>query len=188
MKFASLPCLLLCLACAAQHSVSTAQQVRSSTQQLDRYGGNVSIKSEATGYFRVEQVNGRWMFITPEGHGYIALGANHVGKYLDQQADEMGLLPKFNGDRAKAAQFLINQMKQMGLTAGEAYAPLAPELKTEMPWVANLRFPAKSKFAFDVFDPVFQERLHQSVIQQCAELREEPMVLGIAFCDLPVWD
>jgi hypothetical protein len=37
--------------------------------QTDRFGGTLSIQREATGHFCVEQVNGRWMFITPEGHG-----------------------------------------------------------------------------------------------------------------------
>tara|TARA_R110002049_G_scaffold4601_5_gene32529 strand:+ start:734823 stop:735983 length:1161 start_codon:yes stop_codon:yes gene_type:complete len=157
-------------------------------QELDRFGGNKSIKSKATGFFRVEEVNGRWLFVTPEGHGYVALGANHVGKYLDLQADEMGLLDRFDGDRSKAAAYLIEQMKLMGLNAGEAYAPLAPELKPVLPWVANLKFPTKNKFAFDVFDLEFQAKLRQSVIDQCAEFRDDPMVLGIAFADLPVWD
>lgn len=104
-----------------------------SGQELDRFGGNKAISSEATGFFRVEEINGRWLFVTPEGHGYVALGANHVGKYLDLQADEMGLLGRFAGDRARAADYLIQQMRQMGLNAGEAYAPLAPELKPELP-------------------------------------------------------
>ncbi len=160
----------------------------SNGQELDRFGGNKVISLEATGFFRVEEINGRWLFVTPEGHGYVALGANHVGKYLDLQADEMGLLDRFGGDRAKAAEHLIQQMRQMGLNAGEAYAPLAPELKPVLPWVANLRFPAKSKFAFDVFDPEFQQKLRESVIQQCSEFQDDPMVLGIAFADLPVWD
>ena len=174
---ASVPAFLLFLLCA----VSIAQQ-------KDKYGGNTNIKMEATGCFRVEQINDRWLFVTPAGHGYVALGANHVGKYLDLQAKEMGLLSKYDNDRPEAARFLIDEMKQMGLTAGEAYAPIAPELKDALPWVANLTLPVKSKFAFDVFDPDFQKKLQQSVIEQCVELRNDPMVLGIAFYDLPVWD
>lgn len=154
----------------------------------DPYGGNGDIQADASGFFRVEEINGRWLFVTPEGHGYFAMGANHVGKYLDQQAGEMGLLQKFGGDRTKAAQFLANEMKGMGLTAGEAYAPIAPELKNQLPWVANLKFPGASKFAFDVFDPVFQQRLRESVLDQCVSIRDDPWVLGIAFADLPVWD
>ena len=157
-------------------------------QTLDRFGGNTAIQSHATGFFRVESFGERWLFVTPEGHGYAALGANHVGRYLNEQADQMGLMARFDHDRGRAAAYLIEQMRAMGLNAGEAYAPLAPELQTQLPWVANFRFPTKSKFAFDVFDPVFQARLRRSVIDQCAPIRDDPMVLGIAFADLPVWD
>ncbi|MBM3889060.1 MAG: hypothetical protein FJ388_08025, partial [Verrucomicrobia bacterium] len=72
--------------------------------QTDRFGGNIAIQREATGHFRVEQVNGRWLFITPEGHGYLALGANHTGKYMSGQ--HAALLKRFNGDEAKAGDAL----------------------------------------------------------------------------------
>jgi hypothetical protein len=42
--------------------------------QTDQYGGTLAIKREATGFFRSEKAADRWMFITPEGHGFIALG------------------------------------------------------------------------------------------------------------------
>ena len=172
--------------CFAILSVSVCTLVAGQT--TDKYGGNLSIELAATGFFRIDKTAGRSLLVTPDGHGYFALGANHVGKYLDLQAGEMGLLAKFGGDRAQAAEFLVGEMKRMGLTAGEAYAPIAPELKTRLPWVANFRLPAKSKFAFDVFDPQFQRKLRQSILKQCMEVRDDPMVLGIAFADLPVWD
>ncbi len=40
----------------------------------------------ATGFFRIVEVNGRSLLITPKGHGYVALGANHVGEYLAGQS------------------------------------------------------------------------------------------------------
>ena len=36
----------------------------------------------------------------------------------DQQADSMGLLAKFDGDRAVATAYLVDQMRAMGLNAG----------------------------------------------------------------------
>lgn len=154
----------------------------------DQYGGDDRVKSDATGYFRVEQIGGRWFFVTPEGHGYVALGANHVGKYLDQQADEMGLFARVEGGREEAAMYLADAMVNIGLNAGEAYAPIAPELKSKLPWVHNVRFPFESKFAFDVFADEFTEKLTASVVKQCEEIKSDPMVLGIAFNDLPIWD
>ena len=36
----------------------------------DKYGGWQSVKSNATGFFRTEQINGVWWLITPEGWEY----------------------------------------------------------------------------------------------------------------------
>jgi len=33
-----------------------------------RYGGYKSTQAKATGYFRVEQIDGRWWFVDPEGN------------------------------------------------------------------------------------------------------------------------
>ncbi|MEM9017986.1 MAG: hypothetical protein AAGC68_13310 [Verrucomicrobiota bacterium] len=155
---------------------------------VDRFGGVRAIKSEATGWFRVEKISGRWLFITPEGHGYLALGANHIGKYLDQQAETMGLFARVGGTREKAARYLLEAMHDLGLNAGEAYAPIAEEIKKARPWVANLHFPTESKFAFDVFDPVIIERIHESFVAQCQDFRENPFVIGVACADHTIWD
>ena len=154
--------------------------------QADRFGGNPVIRRDATGFFRVEQVNGRWMFITPEGHGYLALGANHIGKFMDAQAAE--LLQRFDGDEAKAGEALAQAIRDLGLNAGEAYAPFWPRLQTQMPWVANISYPQGSaNFQFDVFDPKWQARLRAHVLRECQAIADNPFVIGVAFVDQPEW-
>lgn len=154
----------------------------------DRFGGLHAIESEATGWFRVEKINGRWLFITPDGHGYLPLGANHVGKFLDQQAEETGFFDRAGETRGAAVEALIEAMRDLGLNAGEAYAPIMPEIKDRMPWVANLHYPFPSKFAFDAFAPEIHARIEKSFATQAGEFRGNPFVLGMACADLPVWD
>lgn len=48
--------------------------------QTDRFGGNTVLTAEATGGFRIEQIRNRSWFITPEGHGMVALGLNHISE------------------------------------------------------------------------------------------------------------
>lgn len=153
---------------------------------LDKYGGCKQIRREATGFFRVEQVNGRWLFITPEGHGYVALGANHVGRFLAQQSEQ--LLARFAGDRQQAEEALFQAMLDMGLNAGEAYAPLHEPYLNRLPHVANIRYPFRSKFEFDVFDPATIAKIHSFTVARCRECADNPWVLGMAFADLPVWN
>lgn len=45
---------------------------------LDAYGGANNYKTRATGFFRVEQVNGRYWLITPDGHPFFSNGLVHV--------------------------------------------------------------------------------------------------------------
>jgi hypothetical protein len=45
---------------------------------LCRYGGFLGTKAEATGFFRVEKVDGRWWFVDPDGHLFLSLGADVI--------------------------------------------------------------------------------------------------------------
>lgn len=156
--------------------------------EKDRFGGFTLLKQEATGHFRVENVNGRWMFITPEGHPYVALGVNHVGKFLTNKEQSHALLRRFDGDMAAAEEFIFQSMKNMSLNASEAYVPLLPSLTKRMPYVAHIDFPNGEKFRFDVFDPKFQSDLEKQIQTHCESIENDPFVLGIAFADLPVWN
>lgn len=159
-----------------------------SESRFDRYGGYAGIESEATGHFRVEKIDGRWMFITPEGHGYVALGGNHVGKFLDDPEQPEPLSARLDGDRQAAEDALYEAMVEMGLNAGEAYAPLLPSLTKRLPYVVNVDYPDREKLRFDIFDPAYRERLDAQVTAECRKVADDPMVLGIAFADLPVWN
>ncbi len=43
------------------------------------YGGFASTHAKATGFFRVEQVDGAWWFVCPDGHLFYSTGVNGVG-------------------------------------------------------------------------------------------------------------
>lgn len=43
------------------------------------YGGFLGASAKATGFFRVEQVDGRWWFVCPDGHLFYSVGVNGVG-------------------------------------------------------------------------------------------------------------
>ena len=48
---------------------------------FDRYGGYLYVKGTTTGRFHLETIDDRHVLITPEGHGYIALGVCHTGEF-----------------------------------------------------------------------------------------------------------
>ena len=45
-------------------------------------GGEASTKAHATGFFRVEQVDGRWWFVDPDGHLFFSLGVDVVTPFI----------------------------------------------------------------------------------------------------------
>lgn len=155
---------------------------------LDPYGGFLEIERESTGFFRLEKINGRHCFITPDGHPYIALGANHIGKFLADASQNGPLLNRFEGDQEAAAAFLFQAVRDMAMNAGEAYAPIDPRLAKQMPYVMNVRFPVSGKYQFDIFDPSVQSAFRRSVREQVRPAREDPYMLGVACPDLPIWD
>jgi hypothetical protein len=44
----------------------------------DRFGGFAKTQAKATGFFRVEQIDGKWWFVDPEGHLFFSNGANGI--------------------------------------------------------------------------------------------------------------
>ena len=61
------------------------------------YGGFASTKAKATGFFRVEQIDGRWWFVCPDGHLFYSAGVNGIGPNsgtrVTGREDDFAVLP-----------------------------------------------------------------------------------------------
>jgi hypothetical protein len=44
-----------------------------------RYGGYEGTKAQATGFFRVEKIDGKWWFVDPDGHLFLSVGSDSIG-------------------------------------------------------------------------------------------------------------
>ena len=44
-----------------------------------RYGGYPETKAKATGFFRVEKIDGKWWFVDPDGHLFFSAGSDSIG-------------------------------------------------------------------------------------------------------------
>ena len=44
-----------------------------------RYGGYEGTKAKATGFFRVEKIEGKWWFVDPDGHLFLSVGSDSIG-------------------------------------------------------------------------------------------------------------
>jgi len=168
-------------------SILLACSPEQETNQYDAFGGYTEIQREATGWFRVEEVDNRWMFITPQGHGYVALGANHTGRYLNEREQSASLYERIDDNREQAEKIMHQAYLESGYNAGEAYAPLNPYLRERLPHIAHINYP-DSKHAFDIFDDSVQTAFRQHLLPQCQTIASDSLLLGIALVDLPIWD
>lgn len=46
---------------------------------VSKYGGYLDTRARATGFFRVEKINGKWWFIDPLGHYFLSVGSTGIG-------------------------------------------------------------------------------------------------------------
>jgi hypothetical protein len=47
--------------------------------KVSKYGGFAGIRLKATGFFRIEKVDGRWWFVDPEGYLFYSTGSTGIG-------------------------------------------------------------------------------------------------------------
>jgi hypothetical protein len=53
--------------------------LKSDNFNLSKYGGFPGIKVKATGFFRVEKIDGKWWFVDPEGYLFYSTGTTGIG-------------------------------------------------------------------------------------------------------------
>ena len=54
-------------------------ELESGRFNYSKYGGYLHTQAKATGFFRVEKIDGKWWFIDPEGHYFYSTGSTGIG-------------------------------------------------------------------------------------------------------------
>jgi hypothetical protein len=141
----------------------------------DPYGGDLSTKRNATGFFRLDEIDGRHFLITPEGHPFRALGLNHFH-----------MMKSRDYDRA------LQNVRDWGFNSGGYQAP--PWQWNRIPHTRGISLVPNSiwrppgQFAFrDVFDPQFLNELEQRIRRVVEPSRENPFLVGYFWTDIPAW-
>ena len=50
----------------------------SKTEGRSAYGGDISRRAEATGFFRIGKIDGKWWFIDPDGYCFLSISSNGI--------------------------------------------------------------------------------------------------------------
>lgn len=106
---------------------------------VDRSGGGPGLIGQAAGHFRVDKSNGRWWLFTPEGHGMILLGVNHLSEMKNPKVHAPTVLGKrFGSDWTRVFAEVERQCREWGFNSAGFEAP--KEMRASMPHIISTPF------------------------------------------------
>ncbi len=199
--FCRFPLALVLLLLVIDIKVIGAKRSEWDAAPKDPYGGSTFVQREASGYFRVEQVDGKWWFITPDGHPFLAFGALHAGEYKLMQAynkshwiEKLGLKQDARReDFAKAHRLLIKkEFHELGLNwTGIGWVPEPNDEVTNYIYPARFvkvdywRWPKAEDFP-DVFDPEYVKYCDDFARREVLPRANDPRCIAFSLGDCPI--
>ena len=145
----------------------------------DAYGGWLELSGARTGYFHTQQIEGRWWFVTPDGHAFFSKGVDNVNF-----APEAKSSPPPPADPAMWAEAAARQLREWNFntagawsarqlfTAGIVYAPvvdMASSVQRDL-WLKG--------GVVDYFGEEFRAAADRVAEAKCAPHSKDPWLLG----------
>jgi len=143
--------------------------------KVGRYGGYLDTQVEATGFFRVKRIDGRWWFVDPDGHLFLSTGANGI-----------------RGESGPAGQAIVSKrMGAWGLNTIGNWSGFRPtEDGRRKAYVTMLWLPRSEPVYLgmpDVCSEAFARAVEEAAAKQCAPLKNDPWLLGYFLGNEPPW-
>jgi hypothetical protein len=179
------------------------------------YGGFAGTQAKATGYFRVEQADGRWWFVDPDGHLFLSTGINGVGTgsgtrvqgreelFAALPPPELGaaarsasfytwnLLRRYGGDwRPKWAEAAAKRMFAWGFNSIHYWGPRGQAAdEPRVPYAQMLRWQLGAAIMGmpDVYADDFARRVDEAAASQLDARAGDPWMLGYFIGNEPSW-
>jgi hypothetical protein len=182
-----------------------------------KYGGFASTKAKATGFFRVEQINGKWWFVDPDGHLFLSMGVNGMGstggatRVTGRETYFAGEPPAdlplgANGRRPGVGDFYgwnlarrygagwDTKASEMALRRMEGWglntARSGLSKDKPAPYAAMLRAPQTAPVYMgmpDVYSEEFARAAESSAASQLTPMKDDAYVLGYFIGNEPAW-
>jgi len=170
--------------------------------RLHGYGGWTQKRYKATGYFYLHKGEGRWWFVDPEGHPFISLGVNHIKAETLQELYNRSVFDGKYGTAEKFYESVIRDLTDWGFNTLGNYND--DEIPHVLPFIHVFRFlnisgyfaswsfreqyaPLAYEYFPDVFSSSWREACKEKVVEACSRYRENPLLLGYFYSDVPVW-
>ena len=139
----------------------------------DEFGGYKDTQAKATGFFHVEQIDGKWWFVDPEGHWFLSTSCNGIGGGRGGGAA---------GQASAAATRLARRIDAWGFnTAGQGM---------NKPYIIMASTPNGANTFLglpDVYSDTFARAAEQSALRSCAPHKSDPFVIGYFVGNEPPW-
>jgi hypothetical protein len=174
-------------------------------------GGYKNTQAKGTGFFRVEEIDGRWWFVDPHGHLFLSMGSNGAGAGFGSRPSAM-LAQSQGGSRPQNAsqggnrpptQANTQQNQQTSEQQAARRATIeriTPRLKAwgmttggdNMPYTVMMRWPRAQGTSFlglpDVYSTEFATSVDEIARNQCTPLKDDPQLIGYFVGNEPAWD
>ncbi|MCX6333289.1 MAG: hypothetical protein NT092_03195 [Bacteroidia bacterium] len=176
-----------------------------------KFGGYLNTQVKATGFFRVEQIDGRWWFVDPEGHLFLSTSSNGIGPgstgtpsrgrdyifdTLPPQQSTQGQnrfrnlnylgwnLQRRYGDswREKASEMTVRRMDAWGFTTGSQ--------ALQKPYITYFRASgggAEIMGIPDVWSKEFADNVELRAKEQLIKQKDNPWIIGYFIGNEPPW-
>jgi hypothetical protein len=152
-----------------------------------KYGGWTGTKAAATGFFRVEQIDGRWWFVDPDGHLFLSTGCNGMGRAGSGRPGRRDVAP---ADANTPPDRTTARMEAWGLTTIGNWSSLRPAEDQRKAYVMTFSGP-RTQTSFlgmqDVYSDEFTANADAAASQQCVSRKDDPWLLGYFIGNEPPW-
>jgi len=92
--------------------------------KLSKYGGDATVRRNATGFFRTEKINGRWNVIDPDGHPFVVAAINSFRQGKSPN-NEKAFIEKF-GSIEKWVSASIQTFQELGFNTTGSWSEIEP--------------------------------------------------------------
>lgn len=137
-------------------------------------GGYRKTQAKGTGFFRVEQIDGKWWFIDPHGHYFLSVGANGIGGRR---------LASVQTTNAAAANRIVQRLDAWGFNTGVAGQNRAYITYLNLPKLENVFLGLP-----DVYSESFARTVDEAAASQCAPRKNDQLLIGYFVGNEPPWD
>jgi hypothetical protein len=172
-----------------------------------KYGGYLNTKARATGFFRVEQVDGRWWFVDPDGHLFFSTSSTGMGgrgsdARLKGREDYFAVMPQtgfytWNLARRHGAEsntkwidLALRRMESWGLNTIGNWSDSRLWDAHRKAYAVNLRgWGMETGYMGmpDVYSDEFPKIVDKAAAEQCAPRKTDPYLLGYFIANEPPW-